>query len=102
MLRVEGLRAGYGTSQALAGVDLEVPDGKLVAILGRNGMGKTSLCRSIMGVRPPVVWSGSGAYGDIDLTPPPPPQGARARPRHLPPGRRGFASPHLLDHPTLP
>ena len=46
MLRIRDLHAGYGLSQALAGVDLDVPDGKLVAILGRNGMGKTTLCRS--------------------------------------------------------
>jgi branched-chain amino acid transport system ATP-binding protein len=101
VLRVEGLRAGYGTSQALAGVDLEVPDGKLVAILGRNGMGKTSLCRSIMGLRPPVVWGGSVRYGDTELTRLPPHEVARAGLGYVPQGRRVFASLDVVDNLTV-
>jgi ABC-type branched-subunit amino acid transport system ATPase component len=59
MLEIRGLRAGYGLSQVLDGVDVEVPDGAFVAILGRNGMGKTTLCRSIMSLDPPTVTGGS-------------------------------------------
>jgi branched-chain amino acid transport system ATP-binding protein len=52
-LRVEALEAGYGKAQALFGVDLEVVENELVALLGANGAGKTTLLRAISGlVRP--------------------------------------------------
>jgi branched-chain amino acid transport system ATP-binding protein len=101
VLTIEGLRAGYGTSQALGGVDLEVPDGKLVAILGRNGMGKTSLCRSIMSLAPPHVWSGSIAYRDTELTRLEPHEVARAGVGYVPQGRRVFASLGVVDNLTV-
>ena len=101
MLRIAGLRAGYGTSQALGGVDLEVPEGKLVAILGRNGMGKTSLCRCIMSLQPPVVWDGSIAYRDTELTGLPPHAVARAGLGYVPQGRRVFASLNVVDNLTV-
>lgn len=50
MLRVEGLHAWYGESHVLHGVDLEVPDGEIVTLVGRNGMGKTTALRCIMGL----------------------------------------------------
>ncbi len=50
MLRVEGLHAWYGESHVLQGVDLEVPDGDIVTLVGRNGMGKTTVLRCIMGL----------------------------------------------------
>ena len=50
MLRVEGVEAFYGTSQALFGVDLEVGAGECVTLMGRNGMGKTTTVHSIMGM----------------------------------------------------
>ena len=53
MLTVEGLQTSYGQSQALFGVDLEVRRGEVVTLLGRNGMGKTTTIRSIMGMTPP-------------------------------------------------
>ena len=46
MLRVEGLNAHYGASHVLQGVDLDVPDGTVTAVLGRNGVGKTTTVRS--------------------------------------------------------
>jgi branched-chain amino acid transport system ATP-binding protein len=52
MLKVEGLETSYGQSQVLFGVDLEVGRGEVVALLGRNGMGKTTTIRSIMGMTP--------------------------------------------------
>jgi branched-chain amino acid transport system ATP-binding protein len=101
VLTIEGLQAGYGASQALGGVDLEVPDGKLVAILGRNGMGKTSLCRSIMSLAPPQVWSGSIRYGDRELTRLESHQVARAGVGYVPQGRRVFASLDVVDNLTV-
>ena len=53
MLEVGGLHAFYGSSHVLFGIDLRVEEGEVVAILGRNGMGKTTLIRSIMGILPP-------------------------------------------------
>jgi branched-chain amino acid transport system ATP-binding protein len=50
MLRVEGLEAWYGESQALRGVDLEVRDGEVATLVGRNGAGKTTTLRCIMGI----------------------------------------------------
>ena len=50
MLRVEGLQAWYGESQVLRGVDLEVPAGEVVTLIGRNGMGKTTTLKCIMGI----------------------------------------------------
>jgi len=53
MLKAAGLETFYGASQALFGVDLHVREGQLVALLGRNGMGKTTTIRSLCGLTPP-------------------------------------------------
>ena len=50
MLRVTNLEAAYGASQVLFGVSLEVNDGEVVTLLGRNGMGKTTTINTIMGI----------------------------------------------------
>ena len=53
MLSVMALNAHYGTGHVLQGVDLELHDGTILAVLGRNGVGKTTTVRAIMGlVRP--------------------------------------------------
>ncbi len=52
MLVLEGLAAGYGGSQVLAGISLSVAAGEVVTLLGRNGMGKTTTIRAIMGLLP--------------------------------------------------
>ncbi len=51
-LRLEGIEAAYGHSQVLFGISLEVPSGRLVTLLGRNGMGKTTTVRAVMGIVP--------------------------------------------------
>jgi branched-chain amino acid transport system ATP-binding protein len=53
MLEVRGLEAAYGASQVLFGVDFTVGAGEVVTLLGRNGMGKTTTVRAIMGILPP-------------------------------------------------
>jgi branched-chain amino acid transport system ATP-binding protein len=53
MLKVSGLEAAYGESQVLFGVDFEVGGGEMVALLGRNGMGKSTTIAAIMGIVPP-------------------------------------------------
>jgi branched-chain amino acid transport system ATP-binding protein len=52
MLRLDGLEAAYGVSQVLFGISLEVGAGQLVTLLGRNGMGKTTTVRAVMGIVP--------------------------------------------------
>ncbi len=53
MLTLESVHAHYGKSHVLQGVDLRVDDGEAVALLGRNGVGKTTTLRTIMGLMPP-------------------------------------------------
>ena len=53
MLKIEGINTYYGDSQILFDLSMEVPEGKIICMLGRNGMGKTTICRSIMGLTPP-------------------------------------------------
>jgi branched-chain amino acid transport system ATP-binding protein len=101
VLRIRDLKAGYGLSQALAGIDLAVPDGALVAILGRNGMGKTTLCRSIMSLTPPVVWGGSIEYDGTELTGLPPHRVARTGVGYIPQGRHVFGSLTVVDNLTV-
>lgn len=66
MLEVRDLHAYYGKSHVLHGVDLEVGDGEIVSLLGRNGVGRTTTCRAIMGLVPPVgrvCWRGRDLAG---------------------------------------
>jgi branched-chain amino acid transport system ATP-binding protein len=61
-LKVDGIHTAYGLSQVLFGVSLEVQAGECIALIGRNGVGKTTTMRSIMGLTPPrqghVMWKG--------------------------------------------
>jgi urea transport system ATP-binding protein len=91
MLSVEGLDVAYGGSQVLWGVDLEVPDGTVVCLMGRNGVGKTTLLRSIMGLLP--ARRGRVAFGGADVTRWSPDRRARAGIGYVPQGREIF--PHL-------
>ena len=64
MLEVRGLCAGYGAVPVLNGLDMTVGDGEIVAVLGANGVGKTTLNNTICGLLRPtagtVVFAGSG------------------------------------------
>ncbi|MFL6570902.1 MAG: ABC transporter ATP-binding protein [Burkholderiales bacterium] len=53
MLEVRGLQTSYGRSQVLFGVDLEIRKAEVISVLGRNGMGKTTTVRSVMGITRP-------------------------------------------------
>ena len=55
LLEVEDLEASYGPSQALFGVDLSVGEGEVVALMGRNGMGKTTTIRAVCNLTPPFA-----------------------------------------------
>ena len=67
MLRVTDIEACYGDSQVLFGVSFAVAAGEVVTLLGRNGMGKTTTIRTIMGLVPPrrgtIVWNGAPIHG---------------------------------------
>jgi len=64
MLEVRGLHAFYGKSHILQGVDLAVGESEIVALLGRNGVGRSTTCKAIMGLVEPV---GSVRYRDRDI-----------------------------------
>jgi len=66
MLNIQSLHVAYGESEVLHGVDLDVAPGEIVAIMGRNGMGKTTLMKAMMGVIP--TKSGTINVGDVDVT----------------------------------
>jgi len=65
MLKVDNIETYYGAIQALFGMDLEIREGEMVALLGRNGMGKTTTVRSILGLSPVV--SGSIYFCDRSI-----------------------------------
>ena len=65
LLDVSGIEAFYGASQALFGVDLAVEEGAVVALMGRNGMGKTTTIRAICGLTPARAGAISFAGADI-------------------------------------
>lgn len=90
MLQVEGIHTYYGQSHVLQGVALAVEQGQAVAVLGRNGMGKTTLIRSIIGLTPPR--QGRVAFKGVDITRRPPHQIAKAGIGLVPQGRRIFPS----------
>ena len=89
ILAVEDLYTAYGLSQVLFGVTLEVRQGECVCLLGRNGVGKTTTMRSIIGLTPPsrgrVVWKGDEVTGKA------PYQISRAGIGFIPEDRRIFA-----------
>ena len=66
MLRVDALLSGYGGSQVLFDVSLSVGPGQVLAMLGRNGMGKTTTVQAVMGLLP--VWGGTVSFAGRVLT----------------------------------
>src|SRR5207248_2864557 len=88
MLAIEGLNAHYGASHVLQGVDIEVPGGTIVSVLGRNGVGKTTTVRAIMGLVPPS--SGRVLLDGQDIAGWPPHRVARAGVAYVPEGRLIF------------
>jgi branched-chain amino acid transport system ATP-binding protein len=91
MLRLEGVRAGYGPIEALRGLDLEVRQGELVCLLGANGAGKSSTLRAISGLLRPR--GGRIVFEGRDIHQLEPAAILRAGIAHCPEGRRVF--PHL-------
>ena len=65
MLKLAGVTAHYGSSQALFGVDLEIGTGEVATLLGRNGMGKTTTINAIMGIV--KASAGSMLFDNVEL-----------------------------------
>jgi branched-chain amino acid transport system ATP-binding protein len=89
LLALEEIYTAYGLSRVLFGVSLEIKEGECVSLLGRNGVGKTTTIRSVMGLTPPstgrVLWHGRNIAGW------PPHRIARAGIGFVPEDRRVFA-----------
>lgn len=88
MLDVDGIETFYGKSQALFGVSLNLRQGEVVALLGRNGMGKTTTIRSIMGLNP--IRSGAIRFHGRPIQTLPPYRVARCGIGLVPEGRQIF------------
>jgi branched-chain amino acid transport system ATP-binding protein len=97
MLKVDGLRTGYGRIPILNGVSFAVNEGEFIGILGHNGMGKTTLLKALMGFLPAT--GGSVRFDDKDVTAAEPYQRARLGFGYVPQGREIF--PGLTVHDNL-
>lgn len=99
LLALEGLESFYDASQILKGIDLTVRRGETVALLGRNGMGKTTLVRSVMGLvadtRGRIVWKGRDVAGLA------PEAVAQAGIAIVPEGRGVFGSLSVVENLTM-
>jgi branched-chain amino acid transport system ATP-binding protein len=101
MLEVRDLHSYYGDAHVIHGVSLNVARGEVVALLGRNGMGKTTIIRSIMGMSPPQVKSGSVRWCGEELVGKRPFAIASRKIAIVPQGRRLFPSLTVIEHLTL-
>ncbi len=88
MLSVAGLNQGYAGSQILWNMTLDVPEGSCTCVMGRNGVGKTTLLRSIMGAA--KIWNGKITFAGKELAGTPPEGRARSGIGYVPQGREIF------------
>ncbi len=91
LLQIETLQVAYGETLILRDLDMQIAPGKLVCLMGRNGVGKTTLLKSIIGLLRPR--SGRILFDDQDITDAPPYMRSRAGIGYVPQGREIF--PHL-------
>ena len=96
MLRIEGMNAHYGASHVLQGVDLDMPQGCISAVLGRNGVGKTTMVKTIMGLVAPS--GGRVRVGSTDITGWAPHLVAREGVAYVPEGRLIFPDLTVMEN----
>jgi urea ABC transporter ATP-binding protein UrtE len=96
LIAATGLRAGYATGDVLQEVSIEVATGEIVGVLGRNGVGKTTLMRALIGLL--SVRSGSILYRGGDITRQPANRRAALGIGYVPQGREVFAHMSVLDN----
>lgn len=99
MLKVEGINTYYGDSHILFDLSMEVPEGKIISMLGRNGMGKTTICRSIMGLTPPT--SGSITFKGQEISKMETHKISKQGIAYVPQGRGIFASLSVKENLTV-
>lgn len=99
MLNVQDLCVNYGMIQAVKGVSFEVNKGEIVALIGANGAGKTSILHTITGII--QAKSGSVSFEDTDITKKPSHKIVAMGMAHVPEGRRVFAQLTVLENLKL-
>ena len=99
MLEIKDIHTYYGKSHVLHGVSMEVKDGTVVTLLGRNGMGKTTTIRSIMGLTPPR--EGSITFNGTELVGLAPEKISRAGIGLVPQGRMIFPSLSVTENLSM-
>jgi len=96
MLKIAGLNTHYGASHILQGVDLDMPRGRISAVLGRNGVGKTTMVKTIMGLVAPS--DGRVEVDGTDITGWPPHRVARHGIAYVPEGRLIFPDLTVIEN----
>ena len=96
LLEVQGLQTAYGSAQVLHGIDLAVRRGEVVGLLGRNGMGKTTLVRAVMGIVP--SHAGSIRFDGAAILGAPSHRIARRGLALVPEGRQVFPNLSVQEH----
>ncbi|PZG08162.1 urea ABC transporter ATP-binding subunit UrtE [Nonomuraea aridisoli] len=96
MLSVKGLESGYGRARVLFGVSLEVGPGQLVCVMGRNGVGKTTLLNTVMGVLPATA--GTVTFDGADVTRLKPHERVRLGMGYVPQGHQCFPQLSVLGN----
>jgi len=99
MLSLSGLTSGYDGGTVLHGLDLEIPEGSVHAVVGHNGAGKTTLIHTVAGLVP--ASAGRVRLGDADVTKHPAHRRARGGVGLVPQGRRVFPGLTVQEHLTL-
>lgn len=100
MLKMKNLNCSYGECQVLHDASMEVGEGKLVGLIGRNGVGKTTTLKSIMGLVPRK--NGSVHFYDINLSDLPPYQIPRTGISYMPQGRHLFPKLTVMENLKIP
>ena len=98
LLDVQGLRAAYGSAQVLHGIDLRVRSGEVVGLLGRNGMGKTTLVHAITGIVPSQA--STLRFAGASIAEQPAHRIARRGIALVPEGRQVYPNLSVLEHLT--
>ncbi|TBU89536.1 urea ABC transporter ATP-binding subunit UrtE [Stutzerimonas kirkiae] len=96
MFQISNLASGYGQSQILHGLDLDVAKKEIVAVMGRNGMGKTTLFKSLMGILP--QWGGQIRVDGQDISSLETQQRVASGVAYVPQGRMIFGQMSVLEN----